>query len=130
MSNTVINPDLRVAEVLATLAAHYGKSYCYPSQQKIRALLLRFTGRAMSLRTLNRHLNALVRDLLLRRTRRHQRGADGRLILRSTLYNIGLRWAQRAGRLARQATLWAKKLMPSMTCSAVPLMAVNKRQNL
>lgn len=127
MSNTVLHPDVGLCATLAGLAAKYGKTYCYPSQAKLIALHLRFTGRSMSRRTLCRHLAALERDMLISRRRRHRRAKDGHLIMRSTLYHVMLRYAQRLARAMRAAILWPKTLARSIALSGVPFMAQNER---
>ena len=58
--NSVNRPDLQILTALSVCAGHYGKLYCYPSQDKILSWLAR-QGRRMSRRTLNRHLHALER---------------------------------------------------------------------
>jgi len=128
--NTVKHPDLRICEVLAGLAAKYGKTYCYPSQTKLCELLKRFTGRVMSRRTLNRHLNALQRDMMISRRARMQRAKNGSLIMRSTLYHVMLRYAQRIGRAMKAAMLWPKTLARSIASSGVPITAHNERLTL
>ena len=107
-TNTVRNPDARLCETLAGLAAHHWRTWCYPSQEKLRELLQRFTGRRMSRRTLNRHLAGLERDGHIRRIRRHVRDKRLGLILRSTVYVIAGRYLARVQRLVAAAARWAK----------------------
>jgi hypothetical protein len=84
----VATPDLRILSVLAGLAGHHGKLWCFPSQEKILELLRRRYHRIISRRTLNRHLGALQAQHLIRRHRRHKTGATGALELHSTVYVI------------------------------------------
>ena len=84
----VVAPDFRLVNLLFGLATYHGKLWCYPSQDKLCDLLVRFHGRKMSRRTVNRHLGGLVRDGWLKRLRRHRRGATGELELHSTLYSF------------------------------------------
>lgn len=88
MSDYVAAPDFRLVNLLFGLAAHHGKLWCYPSQDKLCQLLARFHGRRMSRRSVNRHLGALVRDGWLQRLRRHKRGEDGGFEMHSTLYTF------------------------------------------
>lgn len=107
-ADAVRNPDSRICEVLAGLAAHNFKTWCYPSQEKLCELLKRFTGRDMARRTLNRHLNALERDGMLRRVRRHHHDKQRGMVLRSTLYIIAGRFMSRIHRIVRAAERFAK----------------------
>lgn len=106
--NAVRNPDQRIAEVLLGLMGWARKTYVYPSQLKILELLRSFTGRAMSRRTLCRHLRALERDGYLRRCRRLAERPAGQLHIRTTLYWPGGRYLARAARLARGLMGWSK----------------------
>lgn len=85
--NFVERPDMMIVSVIAGTAEKYGKHYCYPSQSKIREMLAR-NGRAMSLRALNRHLNALVRDGWLKRQRRHTHDPQRGWTFRSTIHKL------------------------------------------
>jgi len=93
----VAKPDFRILHVLTRICARHEKLYCYPSAQTIIELVLKFTGRSISLRSLSRHIGALERDGWLRRTRRHKTGLMGELELHSTLYMMTRRtvkWAR------------------------------------
>ena len=88
------NPDFKILTTLGAISAHHGRNYCFPSQDTLLARLTR-SGRQMCRRTLNRHLNALVRDGYVKRIRRHQRCPERGMIFRSTLYTLtrkALRW--------------------------------------
>jgi hypothetical protein len=88
MTDYVASPDFRLVNLLFGLAAHHGKLWCYPSQDKLCSLLQRFHGRTMSRRSVNRHLGGLVRDGWLQRLRRHKRGPGGGMEMHSTLYTF------------------------------------------
>jgi len=122
----VRNADHRIVNVLAGLAAHFGKTWCKPSQDKILELLRTLHGRVMSRRSLNRHLGSLERDLLVRRIRRHKRGADGRLQLHSTVYVLLPRALQRLAKLIRWFRQFATRPSAPDDQSAVSLVAQNK----
>ncbi len=106
--DAVINPDTRICEVLAGLAAHTFKTWCFPTQEKICELVYRFTGRKMSRRTLNRHLAGLERDGQLKRVQRHHHDKHRGMVLRSTLYVIGGRFMARIGRIVTASRRWAE----------------------
>lgn len=86
--NETIKPDLSLVMILAGLAGHYNKHYCYPTQDKICSLLKRYYGRFMSRRTVNRHLAGLEAAGWIRRRRRHQLDKVRGWVFRSTLYTI------------------------------------------
>ena len=126
VANYVKTVDLRVLDTLQGLAAHYGRSWCYPNLQTLRKLILRYAGRSMSVRTLIRHLNALIRQGYIKRIRRHQRHSDGHLILRSTCYVVIGRAIHRAGKLLAAATRFLAALGGAPPPAAVPLPAQSK----
>ncbi len=94
MTDYVATPDMRILHVLARLCARHKKLYCYPSGQTIVEMVWKFTGRRMSRRTLWRHTGALERDGWIGRTRRHETGERGELVLHSTLYVLTRRALQ------------------------------------
>jgi DNA-binding transcriptional ArsR family regulator len=100
-------------ETIQGLAARYGRTWCYPTQETLRELVRRFTGRTMSRRTLCRHLRALVEQGYLHRIRRHYRDPRRGFVMRSTVYEPALRWRARAGRLARAVARAAKSALES-----------------
>jgi DNA-binding HxlR family transcriptional regulator len=107
-TDAVKNPDSRICEVLAGLAAHTYRTWCYPTQDKLCELVKRFTGREMSRRTLNRHLAGLERDGQLKRKRRHVHDRHKGMVLRSTLYTIAGRFMARIGRIVTASKRWAE----------------------
>jgi hypothetical protein len=131
MSDYVQKPDVRLLVILSGLSAHYGKSYCFPSYDKILQLMRRrFAGRPMSRRTLARHLGALTAQWYIGRVRRHKRGEPrrgerrGRLILRSTLYHIFPRARAMVANFVRP---FVRSIMGGL---AVPILAVNNKSLL
>lgn len=111
----VQNPETLILTVLAGIADKYGKFYCYPSQDKILALLARY-GRRMSRRTLNRHLNQLERLGYIKRQCRHTHDSARGWIFRSTIYQLTrrtLKWL--AGMLGA-----AKRAFDFLKVSRVP----------
>jgi hypothetical protein len=104
--DAVRNPDTKICEVLAGLAAYHGRTWCYPSQPKVLELLQRFTGRRMSRRTLTRHVNGLVRDGHLVRVRRRKFDRVRGVIRASNLYHLAGRYLARLRRLVVAARAW------------------------
>lgn len=82
------NTDFRLVHLLAGLAGHHGKRYCFPSQDKLCELVMRFYDRTMSRRTLNRHLAGLESSGWIRRQRRHRLHPENGWTFRSTLYTL------------------------------------------
>lgn len=119
MTSLVQKPDLRIVQVLTGLAGHYGKSYCIPAQKTILHLVRTHTGRAMSPRTLNRHLGALERDGWIKRIRRHTKDKTGMLVLHSTLYHILRRSAAWLNSVARAAASFFRTRAYPLASSAV-----------
>lgn len=97
----VANPEQRVLQVIAGLAAHHGKMWCYPSYTTIKRILLSRYHYALSERSLARHIGALVQMGYLDRQRRHKRAKDGSLELHSTLYVIKQKAVAALGQLSR-----------------------------
>lgn len=125
--NAVKRPDFSIAEVLIGLMGWCKKTYVYPSQRKLLFLVEQFTGRAMSRRTLNRHLRALERDGHLRRVRRlAERPADV-LHIRTTLYFPGGRWLARCQRIARGFAGWQRAVTQRDASRRVPHSAHNQQ---
>jgi hypothetical protein len=119
----VQTPDLRILDTLTGLCAHQGRLYTKVSQGKILELCEKFTGRRLSVRTLSRHLGALVQDGYIRRQRRHDSAIDGRLILRATLYIIARRAVERARNLTSSVWHWSTAAAKSLMDIALPLLA-------
>jgi hypothetical protein len=87
-----------IIHTLASTCDHFGKLYCYPSQETIQERCGEWYGVKMSNRTLNRWLDWLEAAGWIRRTHRHRRKADGTWEYRSTLYE-----------LCSKVFLWIKK---------------------
>ncbi|SRR5258706_15158023 len=102
-------PDMLILSVLASVGAKRGHSYCFPSQDTICRSLAVY-GRRMSRRTLNRHLNSLVRQGWITRQRRHTRHTSHGFAFKSTLYKLtrrSFRWLSGLHAAARRAVKWA-----------------------
>lgn len=115
--------DLGLLSVLSFLAGKYGKLYCFPSQDKIVEILRRGGRHNMSRRTLNRHLNTLVRHGYIKRRRRHTRDARRGWCFKSTLYMLtrrAFRYLESMGPAVRAAAHWCSKFFSN---SRVPNLA-------
>jgi DNA-binding MarR family transcriptional regulator len=103
------HPDTAIIATLAGLSHHFHKSYCFPSQDKLRSLHAKHTGRDLSSRALNRHLGGLEAAGWITRQRRH-RNVQGRgWEFRSTLYALtrkGWRWIASLNQAAHAAAGW------------------------
>ena len=112
----VRHPEMLILTVLAGIANKYQKGYCYPSQDKILALLARY-GRRMSLRALNRHLSQLVRLGYIKRQRRHVHDTQRGWTFRSTVYQLkgrALKWlAGMAGAVNRALAFLSPSRVPN-----------------
>ena len=125
-------PRTELVRILMSLAGHYKKHYCWPSQDKICELFEAHTGVHLSRRALNRQLGALEAEGWIKRTRRHRIEPGRGMAFRSTLYTF----TRRAVRLACSAVLslaifaggtgptWAKK-----PCADTASISVFSRQN-
>jgi hypothetical protein len=108
----MIAASLQLLHALYAIAAKYGKSYCFPSQEKILELLKNHYDISISRRTLNRWLAFLEGEGYLFRTRRHSRGKDGQIHFQSTLYHFG----KKALRLLKKIAHPLRKLLNSPVC--------------
>jgi len=88
-----------ILDYLMATCIHYGKLYCFPSQDTIMEKCLEWYGEPMVKSTLNVHLDRLEEAGLIQRSHRHRRKADGTWEWRSTLY-----------KLAGKAIFWLKKV--------------------
>lgn len=114
--NLTQRPEFMLVSVISGLSGHHGKNYCYPSQEKILELLA-YLGRKMSRRTLNRHLNALVRDGWIKRVRRHRTGPSG-MEFHSSLYTLtrrAFRWLAGMGKAVGRAISFGKSRVSNLT---------------
>jgi len=121
----VAKPDFRILHILTRICARHEKLYCYPSYQTIRELVMKFTGRSISLRSLSRHMGALQRDGWIGRTRRHKTGLMGELELHSTLYMMTKRTVKWARSVASNVWNWSTAAARSLIDIALPLVAEN-----
>lgn len=117
---------LPILAVLNKLNQHFGKLYCFPSQEKILELLVKFCSHKISRRQLNYDLAAIENHGLIRRVRRHRRSKKRGMEFRSTLYEIsylGFNLLMRAGILTWKtlkgikAAIEAKKLEKKKPCA-------------
>ena len=95
-----------IVQTLFRVALKYSKAYCYPSQQRILGLLLKYRKLQISRRTLNRRLAELEAEGYFSRVRRHRAGDRGGMVFNSTLYKLGGRAFNWMYALARQANLF------------------------
>lgn len=104
----------RTEAILMTLFAVANKAkkaYCYPSQDKILSLIGQYHGFKISLRTLNRDLQKLEKDGLIKRVRRISKRDLSLGQFKTTLYKFdrkafksprGLKkWLKAVGTLSR-----------------------------
>ena len=108
----MVMSSLLLLHALYAIAAKYGKSYCYPSQEKILELLKTHYDISISRRTLNRWLAFLEGEGYIFRTRRHTQGTDGGVSFKSTLYRFG----KKALRLLKKIAYPLRKLLNSPVC--------------
>jgi hypothetical protein len=107
-NNFSSRPEFTILTVLSGVAAHHGKNYCFPAQEKILGLLSRY-GVRMSRRTLNRHLNALERSGWIKRQRRHHVDPRHGMTFRSSLYTFTkrtFRWLSGLAAAVKKAVGW------------------------
>jgi hypothetical protein len=123
MTDYAINPDLRLIALIAGRARREKKNYCYPGQPWLCSHLGAWYGRAMSRRTVNRHLGALVRDNWIRRVRRHRVEKGRGLTFHSTLYFLGRRAVRWLASLAGHRPGDGKNRSKSATTTRVPSLA-------
>ena len=120
----MIAASLQLLHALYAIAAKYGKSYCYPSQEKILELLKTHYDISISRRTLNRWLAFLEGEGYIFRTRRHSRSKDGLIHFQSTLYRFG----KKALRLLKKIAYPLRKLLNSPVCHSWHNNCPSKRQ--
>ncbi len=115
-------PDLLILSALSSIAGRAGRGYAFPSQDTLCDILAKF-GRQMSRRTLNRHLNALVRQGWIKRVRRHQADKVRGMVFRSTLYTLSRRALRWLKGLAAAANRAVKSLTSFVRGTRVPNLA-------
>lgn len=126
-ASATFKPDLRIIHVLFHIAAKYKRDYCYPSQDTIRALLLKWHGVVMPRRTLNRHLRGLQHLGYFRRIRRHTHDRHGALILKSTVYVLLTPAISLLRRMTAAAVKLSTDFVEKFHLSAVPKTAQKAR---
>ena len=120
----MVASSLQLLHALYAIAAKYGKSYCYPSQEKLLELLKTHYDISISRRTLNRWLAFLEGEGYIFRTRRHSRSKDGLIHFQSTLYRFG----KKALRLLKKIAYPLRKLLNSPVCHSWHNNCPSKRQ--
>src|SRR2546429_3424319 len=116
--------SLQLLHALYAIAAKFGKTYCYPSQEKILELLKTHYDISISRRTLNRWLAFLEGEGYIFRTSRHSRGKDGQIHFQSTLYRFG----KKALRLLKKIAYPLRKLLKLPVCQKWHNNSPSKRQ--
>lgn len=80
--------NIALAQEIAGLSTWHGRTWCYPTQETLLKRLKQHHGQTLSLRTLNRHLEALEAAGWIRRQCRHYNDRKLGWVFRSTLYVI------------------------------------------
>ena len=88
-------------ETLISICAKYMKAYCYPSQETILRLLKERHGITICRRTLNHVLRWLEDHNHFKRTRRHRKGMNGRILFATTMYTLKKKIFKRLNSLKR-----------------------------
>lgn len=117
--------NVALAQELAGLATAHGKNYCFPTQQTLLDRLRKFHGQTGSIRTLNRHLSALVASGWIERRVRHRKDKVSGWVFRSTLYVLlGPVWrsiksmARSVAHVAQWRRKWTR--MPKVANNVTP----------
>jgi len=84
----MVSKQEAVLYTLLAVAKSHGKPYCYPSQDHICKLVVKFYKLRMSRRNLNRILDQLVKLKVIERIRRHRMLIGGGIRFCSTLYKF------------------------------------------
>lgn len=111
----VQKPDFSILQQIASLAGHFGKSYCYPSQEEICKRVEAHHGRRISRRTINRHLATLELSGYIQRVRRHCAQPRKGMVFRSTLYMLTKKTHRLLAALfdaCRRAVSWGRSRVP------------------
>lgn len=119
--NFVINPDLRILDVMEAFMTHWeGDVCCWPSIKRLcRAMLEKFN-RHMCPRTMIRHINSLVRDQWIRRRCRHRYDKDRRRwSFHSSMYHPAERMTQRMVKAAARTAKMLKKALSTFSTHRV-----------
>lgn len=75
-------------DTIISICAKYQKAYCYPGQETLRRLLKERHGIDICRRTLNHILRWLEDHGSFKRTRRHRKGPNGRILFATTMYTL------------------------------------------
>jgi len=93
-----------ILKTLLSVAKHYRKKYCFPSQGHLCNLVIKYHGEIMAVRTLNRRLKELEEMGYIKRIRRHRASVEGKILFASTLYKFkgkAFNWLYSLGNLVR-----------------------------
>lgn len=113
--------NIALAQEIAGNATHFGRTWCYPSQQTLLERLRKYHGQTLSLRTLNRHLAALEAAGWIKRQTRHREDKVHGWLFRSTLYVVlGPLWkmAKRMAKTIAHAARWTR--VPKVANNVTP----------
>ncbi len=124
----VYNPDLRILETLCRRASWSGRTWCQISAQRLLELVLIFTKRNISRRSLYDHLGGLIRAGYIRRQNMHRRSPySGELELHPTLYvmtNRAWSWAKGLGVNVKKRFTATRKPLPDIAVQTSALSTV------
>lgn len=101
---------LGLVNALDAIQKKYGKGYCYPSQNRLLYLLIKYHDEFLSLRTLNRRLAYLEAQGYVVRRRRIMRLDNGLLQFQTTLYVLTRKAYKFIGRFVRKLSHHTKKV--------------------
>lgn len=113
--------NIALAQEIAGNATHFGKTWCYPSQQTLLDRLRKHHGQTISRRTLNRHMDALEAAGWIRRQCRHHNDRALGWVFRSTLYVVlGPLWrmVKRMMKTVAHAAKWTR--VPKVAHNVTP----------
>ena len=105
-----ISNNIPLLNTIDSIQKRYKKGYCYPSQEKLVALLGQFHSEFFSIRTLNRRLRRLETDGYLKRKRRLRATPDGFILFQSTIYSLTRKAYLFIGSLVRRLSHHTKKV--------------------
>jgi hypothetical protein len=80
--------SIPIISTIYYLSSKNNKNYCFPSQEKLKALIKEKYYIDRSRRTLNYNLRRLEDEKFIKRTRRIKKSPAGKLLFDSTLYRL------------------------------------------
>ncbi len=99
-----------VLSILHGLSDSFDRLYCFPSQERIMELLIKFRDTKIAIATLNRWLRAAEDLKYIKRTRRTRRDKKLGMVFQSTLYRITYKGYQRLKRIGMDVIKQIEKL--------------------